>query len=239
MLNYADNLSIENLKIKLTQGGTGAKYTNVGELDSIARNAITEYHVNIQGVKEQFMGNVIEIDGNKSKKKIVEEMARLLTLKDSNAPRKPPKIIMMGPPGVDLREHASTLSGKYKLIYIDSDQLVKDFIRREGEQAHDLRQVLKNGDMIPDDHVIRCLRERLEMPDCKTNGWILQGAPTTVDQIGMLKELNLQPSLVITLDMSDHLIYEKLEQRRFDPVTNKYHYILSENVRDEAILARL
>lgn len=77
------------------------------------------------------------------------------------------------------------------------------------------------------------------MPDCKTNGWILQGAPTTVDQIGMLKELNLQPSLVITLDMSDHLIYEKLEQRRFDPVTNKFHYILSENIRDEAILSRL
>ena len=30
------------------------------------------------------MGNIIEIDGNKSKKKIVEEMARLLLLKDSN-----------------------------------------------------------------------------------------------------------------------------------------------------------
>lgn len=185
------------------------------------------------------MGNIIEIDGNKSKKKIVEEMARLLLLKDSNAPRKPPKIIMMGPPGVDLREHASTIARKYKLIYIDSDQLVKDSIRREGESAQDLRQIIKNGEPIPDDHAIRCLRERLEMPDCKTNGWILQGAPTTVDQISMLKELNMQPSLVITLDMSDHLIYEKLEQRRFDPVTNRYHYILSENIRDEAVLNRL
>jgi hypothetical protein len=54
-------------------------------------------------VKEQFMGNIVEIDGNKSKRKIVEEMARMLALKDSNAPRKPPKIIMMGPPGVELR----------------------------------------------------------------------------------------------------------------------------------------
>ena len=35
------------------------------------------------------------------------------------------------------------------------------------------------------------------------------------------------------------MIYEKLEQRRFDPVTNKYHYVLTENVYDEAILARL
>ena len=139
MLNYADNMSIENLKIKLEQGGTGVKYNSEEELDQIAKNSITEYHVNIQGVKEQFMGNIIEIDGNKSKKKIVEEMARLLLLKDSQAPRKPPKIIMMGPPGVDLREHASSLAQKYKLIYIDSDQLVKDSIRREGESAQDLR----------------------------------------------------------------------------------------------------
>lgn len=67
------------------------------------------------------MGNIIEIDGNKSKKKIVEEMARLLTLKDCNFPKKPARIIMMGPPGVDLREHATTLSTKYKLIQIDYD----------------------------------------------------------------------------------------------------------------------
>lgn len=36
------------------------------------------------------------------KKKIVEEMARHLMLKESNAPRKPPRIILMGPPGVEL-----------------------------------------------------------------------------------------------------------------------------------------
>lgn len=67
---------------------------------------MTEYRVNIQGVKDQFLGSIYEIDGNKSKRKIVEEMARLLALKDTNAPRKPPKIVMMGPPGVDLNAFA-------------------------------------------------------------------------------------------------------------------------------------
>ena len=60
-----------------------------------------------------------------------------------------------------------------------------------------------------------------------------------MDQINMLKEFDQQPNLFISLDMSDHLIYEKLEQRRFDPITNKYHFILSENITDEAILNRL
>lgn len=35
------------------------------------------------------------------------------------------------------------------------------------------------------------------------------------------------------------MIYDKLEQRRYDPVTNKYHYILNENIHDDAILDRL
>jgi adenylate kinase family enzyme len=49
------------------------------------------------------------------------------------------------------------------------------------------------------------------MPDCKTNGWILRGVPTTIEQIGMLKEMYQQPSLIILLDMNDDLIFEMLE----------------------------
>lgn len=55
----------------------------------------------------------------------------------------------------------------------------------------------------------------------------------------MLKELDQQPNLFITLEMSDHLIYEKLEQRRFDPITNTFHQVLSEGIEDEKILDRL
>ena len=54
----------------------------------------------------------------------------------------------------------------------------------------------------------------------------------------MLKQIDQQPNLFITLEMSDHLIYEKLEQRRFDPITNRYHYVLTENITDEKLLDR-
>jgi adenylate kinase family enzyme len=50
------------------------------------------------------------------------------------------------------------------------------------------------------------------MGDCKINGWVLVGAPNSPDQIGMMKEFyNQQPTLIITIEMSDNLIYEKLE----------------------------
>ena len=111
---------------------------------------------------------------------------------------------------------------------------MKDYIRREGDAVADIRQLLKNGEPIPDELAVRLLKQRLDMPDCKTNGWVLMGAPTNLDQISMMKEFyNQQPNYIITMDLSDHIIFEKLEQKRFDPVTNREYFILSENIKDE------
>ena len=64
MLTYPDELASENLKAKLKQGGMRvADADKEDKLNGIAQNAITEYHNNIQGVKEQFMGDIVEISG--------------------------------------------------------------------------------------------------------------------------------------------------------------------------------
>lgn len=70
MLTYPDELASENLKHKFEQGGS--RLNEGKDYSGIAQNAITEYHNNIQGVKEQFMGDIIEISGALGKKKIVE-----------------------------------------------------------------------------------------------------------------------------------------------------------------------
>lgn len=163
------------------------------------------------------MGSITEVDSNKSEQKILEEIARILFLKESTSPKKPPKIILMGPPGVETSCHAVEVASKYKLINLDVDQLCKDWVRRQGNDPNgsltsaELRSLIKNGEPLPDDIAMNLLKQRLSMPDCKTNGWILQGAPTTEDQIEMLKQIDQQPNLFVTLEMSDHLIYEKLE----------------------------
>lgn len=39
------------------------------------------------------------MDGNKSEGIVLEEIARILKLNKSNAPRRPPRIVLIGPPG--------------------------------------------------------------------------------------------------------------------------------------------
>ena len=53
----------------------------------------------MQGVKKACKGFVTEIDGNKSEQSVLEEIARVLKLKLTKAPRRPQRIILLGPPG--------------------------------------------------------------------------------------------------------------------------------------------
>ena len=69
----------------------------------------------------------------------------------------------MGPPGVDTRDHAIELAQKYKLVSLDVDQICKDLVRRQGDNpnASQLRQLIKNGEPIPDDIAMDLLKQRL------------------------------------------------------------------------------
>lgn len=199
-----DQILFERLNQKLFLG-VGAQYNSELQMKQISKNAITEYKMNMQGVKDQYLGSIVEVDANKPEQKILEEIARILFLTESNTPRKPPKIIIIGPPGVDTKHYADAISVKYKVINLDVDQICRDLVRRQGDNptAGQLRQLIKNGEPIPDDISIDLLKQRLSMQDCKVNGWILQGAPTSDDQITLLKEIEQQPTLFVTLEMND------------------------------------
>lgn len=67
----------------------------------------------------------------------------------------------------------------------------------------------------------------MEKPDCKINGWILDGCPTNYDQIQAMKELGINPQLVITMEVNDGMIEDRIKQRRFDPVDGRFYFINS------------
>lgn len=39
----------------------------------------------------------------------------------------------------------------------------------------------------------------------------------------------------MTLDQSDSTVYEKIEQRRFDPVEGRYYNLLTDEIPEEAL----
>ena len=74
--------------------------------------------------------------------------------------------------------------------------------------------------IVPDRYIIELVQERLQKPDCRINGWILDGCPATMDQIKLLKAEKIAPQLVVALEMQDEDLAKKLESCYHDPFTN-------------------
>jgi adenylate kinase family enzyme len=55
------------------------------------------------------------------------------------------------------------------------------------------------------------VRDRLERPDCRTNGWILDGCPMNNNQIKMIRDLEIVPQVVVAFERSDEAILKDAE----------------------------
>lgn len=78
--------------------------------------------------------------------------------------------------------------------------------------------------MLPDGYIIELVQERLQKPDCRINGWILDGCPFSLEQIKHLKNEKITPQLVIALELQDEELLAKLEQFHFDPFTQLMYF---------------
>jgi adenylate kinase family enzyme len=76
-----------------------------------------------------------------------------------------------------------------------------------------------SGQLLPDHLVNNLVQDRLSQPDCKVNGWVLEGYPMSVSQFNQLKALNVKPTATILLQQDEQDCTMRLKDRRVDPYT--------------------
>ena len=118
----------------------------------------------------------------------------------------------MGSPGSKKENYALKVSEKYQLVYVQVSQLIKEVMRRNGDNdyARQLKSYIAQDRIVPDDVVIDLVSERLSKPDCRLNGWILDGCPSNMSQIKLLQELKIEPQKVIALESSDEAVLQEM-----------------------------
>lgn len=84
----------------------------------LAKNALLEYKLNIEGVKRIAQGMITTLQANDMEMLLVEEIVRIMKLKDTNAPRRPQRIILLGSPGSRKEHYAVKIAEKYNLVYV-------------------------------------------------------------------------------------------------------------------------
>lgn len=92
---------------------------------------------------------------------------------------------------------------------------------------------------MPDDVVIDLVNERLSKPDCRLNGWILDGCPFNLNQIKLLKNLNIEPQKVIALEISDDTVLAELSNMKIHEASGKLFTPAEAEAADESIKSQL
>ena len=139
----------------------------------------------------------------------------------SNAPRRPPRVLLLGPPGSGRTEQARKIAAKFGLMYVSTSHLLKNEAAQKTRGGQIAFDMMEHGELVPDDIVMSLVDKRLEQSDCRINGWVLDGFPKTPEQLQLFQNSNYKPSHVIILNLGDSVVYERLEHRRLDRETGK------------------
>ena len=209
--------------------------------ERLARNAMLEYNLKLSGVKKICQGFVTELESNQDEMAVVEEINRILKLKNTNAPRRPQRIILMGSPGSKKEQYAVRIAEKYQLVYVQLSQMLTEAVRRndDNDYARQLKSYIANDRTVPDDVVIDLVQERLSRPDCKLNGWILDGCPFNLKQIEMLRDLKIEPQKVISVESSFESVLEELSNMKIHEASGKLFTPAEAEAADEEIRSTL
>lgn len=112
------------------------------------------------------------------------------------------------------------------MAHISTSSLIKDSLNDHDDKWFYNRMVenLQSGDIINDEFINTLMKKRLSKVDCQTMGFCLEGYPKTESQNKYLKEkIKIQPDIVFVLDCPDHIIMQRLQRYKFDPVTGRMY----------------
>ena len=123
------------------------------------------------------------------------------------------KIILLGPPGAGKGTQAEILSKRLGIDTISTGVMLRTAIREKTELGKLAQSYMDEGKLVPDEVVVGIVKERLQQEDCK-KGFILDGFPRTTAQAQALTETGVEIDKVLSLEVSDETIIERLSGRR-------------------------
>ena len=132
------------------------------------------------------------------------------------------KIIFLGAPGAGKGTQAEIVSERLGIPTISTGAIIREAIKNGTKMGVEARKYTETGALVPDEVVIGIIKERLSKPDCQ-NGFILDGFPRTVPQAEALDAMGIKLDAVLSIEVSDDKIVERMSGRRTCECGATYH----------------
>lgn len=123
------------------------------------------------------------------------------------------KLILLGAPGAGKGTQAEILSAKLGIPTISTGNILRAAIKDGTPIGLQAKSYMDAGKLVPDSVIIGIVAQRLEQPDC-ANGFILDGVPRTIGQAEALDEAGVTFDHVISIEISDGEIVDRMAGRR-------------------------
>jgi len=137
-------------------------------------------------------------------------------------------VILLGAPGAGKGTQARTICRVLGVPQVSTGDIIRSAIRERTPLGLEFKSYADAGALVPDKLVNRLVEGRLAQCDC-AGGFLLDGYPRTVAQAewldGSLARHQRRVDLVISFEVDDAVILERITGRRTDPRTGRSYHL--------------
>ena len=137
-------------------------------------------------------------------------------------------VILLGGPGAGKGTQAQAICRTLDVPQVSTGDIIRSAIRDETALGLEFMSYANAGALVPDDLVNRLVEGRLAQCDC-ARGFLLDGYPRTLAQAEWLDTAlaasGRRIDRVISFDVEDAVILERINGRRTDPETGRTYHV--------------
>jgi adenylate kinase len=136
-------------------------------------------------------------------------------------------IVLMGAPGAGKGTQARLLQERLHLPQISTGDIFRALKNAQTPLAQELRSIMEQGQLVPDELTIRLVKERTAQDDCR-NGYILDGFPRTPAQAASLEKLAIEQGkhiVAVLIDVPRDMLEQRMTGRRNCPVCGEIYNV--------------
>ncbi|KAI4454024.1 nucleotide kinase [Holotrichia oblita] len=127
------------------------------------------------------------------------------------------KLTILGAPGAGKGTQARTLAEHFKIAHISTGDILRRFTGGEVSddtmpEKAELDEIMRKGDLVPDDVIFSLLKTRLESDDC-ARGYVLDGFPRSIAQAKLFGNEGYRFDAAVSISVRDEIIVERISGR--------------------------
>ena len=143
-------------------------------------------------------------------------------------------LILLGAPGAGKGTQAAILAKELNIPTISTGNILRAAVASGSELGKQAKACMESGALVSDEIIIGIIRDRLAEPDC-ANGYILDGVPRTIPQAEAMEENGIRFDHVISMEISDETIMERMGGRRVCPKCGATYHVVAVPPKREGI----